>query len=305
MIDAYDPAERGLPTVGSSDVAVIMGIAPWRDASPMHTWAELSGLIPYRSREPTSAMTIGTRLESTVLGLYGDHTGALVIPNGDRRYTGAYPWMHSTPDGAAVPAEDVAFADEQWGAGEWGVDNIRDPINVEAKVVIRDDVWYPEEPSHYTMQAMWHNMCAHRSVCHIAAFFLRPYEFRVFTVGRDFDLEDRLRRRVWAWYERHVLGGLPPEPDDSRVAAQTLAAVHRGLLKDQATVAGLEDIRIVERIRDIRERLAELNAEKDRLTNILRLRTQQQDAKTLVHPAGDKLARWSRNGAFTVTKARS
>lgn len=305
-MEKHDPRRLGRPTVGSSDVAVIMGVSPWRDSSRIHTWAELAGLIPYRQGEATSAMRIGIHHEGFVLDLYENETGNRVFRNSGPeaiQYRAAYPWMHSTPDGSAVTPEDQAYATEEWGPDGWTLANIRDPINAEAKVVVRGGVWYPEPPRYYIMQCMWHNICTARSLCHLPALFLGPYEHRIFSVGRDIELERRLVGSVWAWYERHVIGGEPPEPDDTVVAAQTLAKLHRKLTEDKAMPATHEDIVMVQRIREIRERVAELESERKRLTNELRSKTVQAEAKTLRHPQTDsKLAGWTSKGAFIVTK---
>lgn len=283
------------PTVGASDVPVILGLAPWADASPVKLWAELSGLIPYRDgTDDTPAKQMGRRLETTVLGMYADHAGVYVQPE-QERYQAAHDWMHATPDAWSCTLEALEWMKENGGT---------DPIgmrNVEAKVALRDGVW-EIEPAYYTAQVMWQNVCTARNGGSLAVLFLLPFKFRVYEVPRDYLLERALIAKVWSWYDRHVNGGVVPEMDDSKAAARTLARVHRNLTGSKAAIADWRDIQRVQRVRDIREEMGRLESEKQKLTNELRAVTAAASATVLRHPGGKDLARWSNNGAFTVTK---
>lgn len=290
-------------TIGASDISVALGVAPWADASPMKLWAELSGLTPYRQSKPNTSQKVGSALERTVLGMYADdvrNTHA-VCPN-TIRYPGPYPWMHASPDAGCIPNEQI-----EWGPGgvieQWDpfLQHFSQVVNIEAKVSIRDDVW-PMLPVHYQLQALWQNVCTGRQLCIVAVLFLREMEFRIYPVYRDPMVEAKIVRKVWNWYERHVVGAEPPPPDDSKTAARTLAQIRAALRRSGDIVAGPEDMAAVHRVREIKTELKRLESEKQLLENRLRLATVK--GKMLRSPAGERLASWTRDGKFLVSKEK-
>lgn len=293
----FTPSEHGFHSVGSSDVPVILGVAPWKDASVMKTWAELAGLIPYRAGQSNRSQLIGKRLEYTVLGMYADTAGCYVEPQ-DVSYHVMMPWAHTTPDARAC-----SLADHAWMVEHGGTDP-RYSWPVEAKVSLRDAVW-DEPPVYYAAQCMWHNIHTAAPACHLAAFFVDRYDFKVYTVPRADDLERRLLDQIWRWYERYVINREVPEPDDSATAARTLARVHRSLTRERGEVADWRDIQTVRRLHDVREELQRLKAEEEQLKNNLRRRLVLADRKTLQHPSGRKLAGFTKDGKFLISKQRS
>ena len=291
QIDTYEP-HGGRHTVGSSDVAVILGASKFADASAFARWAQLSGLAPYRAGADTSYHAFGRWLEGPLIqryaeGLPDDH---VVEPN-TLRFVGLHPWMHAVPDAlvsGTVP-EGCDISPYSW------------VLDVKTS---RDDPW-EELPTYYVLQGMWQSMCSHRGRADFFALFLWRSEFRTYTVPRDIELERRVREQVWAWSHRHVVLLEPPEPDDSKAASRALAGLYgRVVDEDRALEADDSDLATVQRLRLIKERLAELDAEKTLLTNQLRQKTGRAKAKVLRAPDGTKLAGWTKDGKFLISKAR-
>lgn len=295
-IDKYNPHEHGRHTVGASDVPVILGLSPYSNASPWKTWGELAGLLPYREGGDTRAQRRGKLSEALIGANYAETKPALVLPN-SMRFVGALPWMHATPDfdcrqpgqewpmngDTTITGVPMTWAQDitDWG-GSWFM---------EAKSS-REDPWEDlryERPD-YWLQASWQAQCGHRGGVDLAAWFTIRDEFRTYWVPRDFDLEARMRARVWAWYERHVVDGYPPEVDDRAVTGRIMARIYQKVTKEPVTAQDTD-----------RERLRQLSAIQDEIARLQQAETLLQNQirarigphQRLVDAKGKNLASWS------------
>ncbi len=312
-METYEPHDGRMP-VGSGDIAAILAyMAPdrisvdYRDQSITKTWAELAGLVPYRADPPSQAQLMGRTMEQTILRFYSNNRTMYVEPNGEA-YSAAYPWMKSTPDaGACSPQDAERVRDEFPEAWEGGtvIHHVRRAVNVEAKAVMRDRPWYDISAAK-AAQCMWHNQCTARGRCDLVAFFVSYTELRVYPVHRDYQVEAGMREMAWSWYRDHVIDRVPPEPDDSAVAAATLLKVYRRMVRDKPVTATHNDLELVQRWRDVREELDRLEAEKKKLSNVIRQSVLTRGGRTLIHPGTQrKLAGFTKNDRFNILKGKS
>ena len=212
-----------LPTIGSSDVASILGLSKW--SSPMRTWAQLTGVVPRYDNDGNAAIRRGVRMEAALRNWRAEDIGKAVHPGPafgvDPVWAAAapYEWAHARPDGwyedgpglTLVECKTVrSFTDD-----EWGVDG-------------SDDV-----PAYYLAQIVWQMGVARlggRNViaCDLVAFSPMSEETRTFVVPYDDRRFRALLSTVEAWRQRHVLGGEPPPVDAHDATEKILAKVYPG-----------------------------------------------------------------------------
>lgn len=190
-------------TVGSSDVAPILGLSPY--SSPWQVWGRLVGLTEYDSRG-SDATRRGVMLEPYVLERYAAERGVELAPGPPIGQPGIahprLPWAHARPD---------AFATQH--GRRWVV---------EAKTARRlDEVdgWGPHGsaavPDHYRCQAIWLMACTELERVELAAFGLADDAWRVYAIDRDLEVEHAVLEAVAAWHERHVVGAVMPDEVDT------------------------------------------------------------------------------------------
>jgi len=204
-------------TIGSSDVARILGLSPW--GTPWETWSRLHGLTSYSSHD-TPAQARGRMLEPALLIRYAQEVGVPVMPGpplGEPGWAGPEPWMHARPDGWVpggeqmtrpawlVEAKTARYLDEGHGWGPEGTDQV---------------------PQHYLVQCVWQMACCDVDRCDLVAFGMASDDFRIYRIARDVAVERAVVNRCRAWYQRHVEQGEPPGFDGSAAASQALAAQH-------------------------------------------------------------------------------
>lgn len=197
------PRERWLAErrtgIGGSDAAAVLGLSPWR--SSFDVWLEKIGEAP--PNKGNEAMWWGSALESLIARRYAE-TKSRTIWNPERLYRHPdHNILIATPDRMVLNRADAvprlaaierglevktasAYATEDWG--EEGTDAI---------------------PTHYLVQCVHYMMVTGYERWDVAAL-LGGSDFRVYTIQRDRELEDRIRERLLAWWERHVVGGERP-----------------------------------------------------------------------------------------------
>ena len=199
-----------MPTVGSSDVAAILGVS--RFGSVWETWARLVGLTPRYGGKETAPMRRGKRLEDAV-GQWHAQEQDLVLhacPKvGEPGMPGPEPWMHDRPDFMAHPVgasidraleiKTTRYLDEADGWGPEGGDSI---------------------PLHVAAQSMWHMICQSVDRCDVVAFGTVRDDFRAYRLDHREALADRLVSTVRDWYEHHVVDGNPPALDGSAASVK-------------------------------------------------------------------------------------
>ena len=188
--------------IGSSDIASIVGLNPWRSAHDV--WMVKRGLVVEEGNVRTR---MGSRVEACVLDEYREETGAELAQFGTVRHA-ENDWMLATPD---------AFV---FGA----------PRLVEVKCVGWRSAfhWGDEEdaiPDYYRPQVEWQMAVTGAEDAHVAAW-IGGSDFRIYTVRRNAVLADALVEAGRRFWFDHVLTGEPPAIDGSDGARRMLAQMY-------------------------------------------------------------------------------
>lgn len=212
-----------LVTVGSSDVAAIMGLSPW--SSPWSAWGRLTGLTERYNQSDTPAQARGRMMESAIGARFAEEYAVELEPGppiGEPGLIGPEPWMHARHDFAVVYTDAL----------------------LECKTTkVFDDDWGPPGtdllPPYYHVQCVWQMAVLDYSLTYLAAFGMFRDEWRVYIIHRDMDVERGVVDYVRAWYQRHVVGGDPPPVDGSSACSSLLAG--RIAAKDEAPMREATD----------------------------------------------------------------
>lgn len=261
--DAFE-ARTGLaptPTIGSSDVASILGYAH-HDASPWRTWARLVGLVErYESTDDPEAAA-GRMMEPAIGGRYAIERGLVIgadimpgPPITAAPFVGREAWMSARPDftrgawgaqsnglarrwiaGAVVEAKSPRVLDPGEGWGEAGTDRV---------------------PMYYLVQIVWQMAVLDVDAADLAAFGRVTSDWRVYHFDRRERVERAVVDRVRDWYERHVVEGAPPPIDGSDACGRLLGRVHGQPTREWVT-ATAADVALARDLARTRAQLAEL-----------------------------------------------
>lgn len=180
--------------VGGSDIAVILGLSPWR--TPLDLWAEKTGRKPPPSE--TRAMRVGKTLEPVVLDLWAEHTGGEILERDVTIEHSQYPIARGTLDAIGM------------------IEGHR--VVVEAKTG-RSDAWRDGVPAHYAAQVHWYLMLAGLERAELAVL-TDGADYATYTITADRELEARMLDAAVGWWERHVVHDVPPDPvtiEDARL----------------------------------------------------------------------------------------
>lgn len=195
----HDERRQGL---GSSDVAAALGLSTF--ARPIDVYEDKHGLR--EPREDTTFLEWGRRLEPVIAQAAEDATGirwtawlgaihckgwAVAFTHLDRR--------GRDHDGAMAALEcKSGMSTKGWGEpGRYGI-----------------EVAHTVVPAGYAIQCAHHLLCTGYARVYLAAL-LGYRDFRLYTLERDEAFLDDLLADERAWWQTHVVEGIPPEPDGS------------------------------------------------------------------------------------------
>lgn len=209
-ITAEQRAERK-HHIGSSDMAAILGLDPFRTAYDV--WLQKKGrLIDDSPEEPDGRdpRYAGNRLEGGVLDFAEDRLGPL-IRNCPRKVEGT-PLMVNTDALVAATSDPV----EVKTVGLFGR--------------LRDDEWWGEDgtqnqvPDRVIVQAHAHMLAWDRDVCHVPAL-IGGRGFVLLSVTLDHRIIDVICRRAADFWQKNVLADVPPS--DSHASLEIVKLVRR------------------------------------------------------------------------------
>lgn len=188
--------------IGSSDVASIVGLNPWRSAHDV--WLIKRGLV---TEEGNVKTRMGTRVEACVLEEYVAETGAELAQFGTVGHPEAE-WMLATPDAFVSGSKRlVEVKCVGWrSAFHWGDDE--DAI-----------------PDYYRPQVEWQMLVTGAEECHVAAW-IGGSDFRIYTVKRNPSLAAALVNACRSFWFDNVVGNTPPAVDGSDGARRMLASLY-------------------------------------------------------------------------------
>jgi hypothetical protein len=254
-------------TIGSSDIAPILGVHPNRNQGPWYAWTRLVGLAPrYSNDRETGDQTRGKRLEPMLGFWYQAETNIPVqmgpqLAFGQPPVPGPEPWQHSRPDFFACPPMSPFYPLEGKSLRVWECDDRPEYCWGEAGT---DAI-----PRHYLCQSLWHIQVCQAERCDVPAFATIPDEFRIYSVPRREKTLAGLVTYVRNWHEKHVLGGEAPPMDGSTAASQAILSMFpepKGRTWRNGTA---EDGALVRDLERVKRQLADLRVEERRIRNEL------------------------------------
>jgi putative phage-type endonuclease len=192
--------------IGSSDIAAILGISPWKTA--LDLWIDKTTL-PREDGRNWQAKARGVRLEPYICDMIEAEYGIKITARNQRYKDSATPHF-----ACEIDAESVA--DGQ-------------PENLEIKTVhpfkSRDwgEVDTDSVPLHYLAQVQWGLGITGRSVCHV--FALIGDDLRHYPITRDDETIVAMRAKAEEFWTRYVVPGLRPPLDYAD--SKTLEALRR------------------------------------------------------------------------------
>jgi putative phage-type endonuclease len=242
--------EERRKAIGGTDVAAILGLSKW--SSPMQVWLNKRGMT---EASDNPQMAWGRRLERPILEGYADHVGHPIT------FANPYEFLKS-------PVVKVlgASLDARWADGDQrpvDAKNIRWKNQQDFGEAGSDII-----PIYYACQLAVQMHVTDTPTADLAVLF-SGQQLEVFTLYRDMEVESMILEKVEAWWERHIVQGIPPEVDGSKATTEYLT---RRFQKNSDLIlpATPEALEAAKRLAEVRARAKEVETEQARLENILK-----------------------------------
>lgn len=231
--------------IGGSEIAAILGCDETRDAFGL--WWKKKGGKPAEptGEEPPLWLVIGKKLEPGILDLYTHFTKRQLIYCADTpRFDARRPWMRGTPD--ALCQEGARGVDAKFAS--WHQAHLWGPT-------------VDEIPERVYLQAVWYMALMDFEVWDIA--LLVEGAFRIYTVLRDRDVEERVIATVEAWYQRYLVGDERPPLGRSPAAKEWLRHRYPVHKRPDLRTATAEEARLLDDYVAIRGALCGLTEQRE------------------------------------------
>ena len=226
--------------IGSSDVPALLGVDKYRNVGDL--FLEKTGRTEL-AETTNAAADWGDRLEPIVCEWIGERLGEEVVRGEHRQSEDGIlraqldGWVPSL--GEAVEIKTAGLFNPMFRADEegWGADGT------------------DEVPFRVLAQVQFALMLASAPRGHVGAFLGGGVGPRHYVIEAHAPLQAEIRRRCYAFWEEHVLAGVPPEDIPS---IETLKVVRREPAKSVEIDAGL-----LERYRDVKNQAAMVKQAED------------------------------------------
>jgi len=225
-----EPVKR--TTLGASEVAAIFGFS--RFASPFSLWAKLHGLTTDKA---TATTLRGQIIEPAFREWYAGRLGVQIVPG--PRYEDTpwqradMPWQAARPDGHWIDGDGLHL--------------------IEIKTTRDWQAWHDGPPPDYRFQVLWQQWVASGMPwgaplvdTHLIAYCPMAEDFRDFQLAWDEKTQRRAARLselASEWWERHIIGGEPPEVDEHAATREALRQMYakpmRGFLEPTPELSAL------------------------------------------------------------------
>jgi putative phage-type endonuclease len=205
--------------IGGSDIGAIMGLSPWR--SPLDVYLDKTATEPPEEVQ-NDAMYWGTVLEEVVAREYATRTGRKVQRVTTMLRHPKHEWMLGNIDRAIV-AEGSRARLDAFGrlAGAEGI------LECKTASAYKAEEWSGPDgsdamPVYYAAQCMWYLAIAGLDWCDVAVL-IGGQQYHLRRVERDEATIRGMIEQAEAFWRRHVLAGVPPEPRTGAEAAKLFA----------------------------------------------------------------------------------
>lgn len=260
--------------IGASEAGAVLGVSPFKSA--VDVWMEKTGRKP--AFDGNAATYWGNRLEDLVASEYTVQTGRRV-----RRCN------FTLRKGVMLCHVDRLVHD---GEGLPAVgDDVRTSRALECKTARDMSLWPDGIPAIYEAQCFVEMaICPTLQVVDVAALFLADRKYEIYPLLRDDVVIADIESRLTEWWERHIVGDMPPDP----VSEDDCKALW-GRHKDEKAVFASADVEAALAQYQLYKRQEEA-AKKGQEEMRLKIFSQMQDASVLKSADGLRmLASWKNN----------
>lgn len=206
MLTAEQHAIR-LRGIGASEIAsVVAADGAWD--TPLAIWAQKVGLVEHQDEtEVPEHIELGTLLEPVIAALYTRRTGNVLVESGTLTHP-TDPIQIATPDRLVVDKPwTVQIKKARSRSRNWGQEGT------------------DEIPESIICQCMWELSVTDRDVAEVPVLFFGSH-LAIYRVTRDNELISGLVELAHKFWRDHVVANVPPTPDGSERARETLAKMY-------------------------------------------------------------------------------
>lgn len=233
--------------IGASEVSALLGLNPW--VSPYQLWLDKTAEGPAEDKiKDNAAVIAGHMLEDAVAQYYQLTTGRHVIKASAGDWLAVHPekpWMRCSPDRTFFLTGN---------GGEKGI--------LECKTT-RSALDPADLPKNYYLQVQWQlGIMGMREGA--LAWLVAGMTFDCAKISFDPALFSTLSATAEEWWQKHVVGGVPPDPvtaDEVRLAYPAS--------KVASSIATEEAVEAYHRLKDIKAQCKALEAEAKGLEDII------------------------------------
>lgn len=258
--------------IGSSDIAAIIGISPWR--TPLDVYLDKTQGRQEISHEKAKIFARGHRLEPYILDMYAEDTGETLVNRGNR---------YTDKDHSFLAAE----IDAETATGK----------NIEAKSTRSDwsRVWgaqmTDEVPVYYNAQAMF-GMGINGAEIAEFPVLIGIDDFRIYRVERDQQIITNLKAAAVDFWSNHIAAGVAPEPINTSDIERLFP------LDDGTVIQATDEIRDVYlHLKDLKKKLKFLESEVEDQAEIIKLFMREHQ---ILQFGAEKLLSWKSQKARRI-----
>ena len=250
--------------IGGSDIGAILGLSPYR--GPMDVWAEKVRGDGRGGVANAIHLRYGQHLEPFVAKEYERITGHMTHEHPKTLRHPRHPHLFAHVD-RLVGREGRAVLDAEGG--------ICTPTLLECKTASAfsadqwGQAWTDQVPHAYLAQCAWYTTITGCDEAHLAVL-LGNSEFRVYRVGHDRVLSERLVDAALCFWDEHVMTGIPPQPT-TRAEVLRLYPTEVVGLEVEADDEAIRQLRRLRRIQGLTKRLEHSSEQiKQQLTALMK-----------------------------------
>lgn len=240
--------------IGGSDIAPILGISPFPNATAMNVWMVKRALIIPDDSQETKAMIWGRRHEASVIAAYQEATGNRVLGGQFKRHN-KHDWAFGSCDGIvvvnAIPSYGLEAKTSRYSKG-WG------------------DEWTDQIPYHYITQCAWY-MHVFDSPWWDVAVLIGGSEERYYRIHRNTKLETAIIEKVSDFWSL-VQTGKEPSVDHSEAWGNYLAQLYPRDKTVEPIEGDEETSFFAEQLKAAKRKVAEAEREVDKFVNEIKKR---------------------------------
>jgi len=278
--------------IGGSDIGVLMGLNPYK--TPYQLWMDKTG----RSQDDEAGEPAywGNVLEEVVAKEYAKRTGLKVQRVNGILQGAAHPVALANIDRAVTIVsrrDDGRLMNHRahWKDGRLqGAERLLECKTAHALAAGRDE-WgeagTDQVPPSYWAQCQWYMGITGVHTTDLAVLF-GGQKFFIYTIEFAKDLFDQMLKDAIAWWERHVVADIPPDPQSGDECRQRW----NKSLAGKATEISREALRAIEDIKRLKAELKDIDSAIDLSEKILLAEMCDSDTATF---GGQIVATWRNN----------